>query len=139
MRAFAAVLKAEDAQREAEIQLRDETARLKSAVIHSENAAAEAWRAVEALMAETGEVEVTLPGVANDYKVYWSAAGESVKVCDIESVPEAFVKTERKPKLKDIGDHLKQLRDSGQPLPNWASLEKGKPSLAWKPVKPSAP
>ena len=63
--AFAAVLKSEDLIRDAKQELNAHTARLKTAADAGEAQLAAAWADIAALMAETGEVEVTLPGAAD--------------------------------------------------------------------------
>lgn len=134
MQAFAEVLKAEDALAEAGKQLAEATTLLGQKKSQAEHALGLAWDEVRKLLAETGEFEVLLTGLVTDYKVGFSYPPERVKA-DADAVPDEFCKVERKPKLKEIGDHLKQLRDAGEPLPNWASLERGEPKLTWKAVK----
>lgn len=137
IRAFAEVLKAEDAMSAAKAKLAEVTTPLEIAANQAEHALGVAWVEVQKLMAETGEVEVRLLGSVTDYKIGWSNPPERVKA-EPDATPDEFCKIERKPKLKEIGVHLKELRDSGQPLPNWASLERGEPKLVWKAVKKGA-
>lgn len=96
---------------------------------------------IDALMKETGEYEVLIPGAPGDmmdYVVGYSTPREAVKIPDVEALPEEFVKIEKKAKLREIGEHLKTLRDSSEPWPNWATLEKGEPKLSWKAIKRGA-
>lgn len=134
--AFGAVLRVEDAisdvkrrQVEAETLLQQERNRYESEL-------EKAWFEVERLMTETGEVEVLLPGEATDFKIAWSTPRETVKA-EPDATPDEFCRVERKPKLKEIADHLKSLRASGADLPNWASFQLGESKLGWKAVKKS--
>jgi hypothetical protein len=136
-RAFNALLVAEDVARAAQKDIEREKTRAQLIANEVEAKVCEARAALEQLMAETGEVEIILPGKVNDYKIGYSTPRESVKVETPSAVPEEFCKLELKPKLKEIGEHLKALRDAGKPLPNWASLEKGTPKLQWTSVKKS--
>ncbi|MDZ4858052.1 MAG: hypothetical protein SGI88_03645 [Candidatus Hydrogenedentes bacterium] len=135
MGAFALLLQAEGRERAAKTKLAETIAPLQSEVTQSELAVREAWIGVRDLMNETGEVEVILPGVANDYKIGWNKQRESVIVESVDALPDEYVKLERKAKLKEIGEHLKGLRDGGLSFPNWARLEMGESKLVWKAVK----
>jgi hypothetical protein len=135
MRAFINVIKAEQRISAAKSELDQHTARLKSEISAAEMAMGTAWDDIQALLTETGEVEVVLPGAANDYRIAWSNPRESVKVEDPSAVPDDFVKIERKPKLKEIGDYLKNLRKGKYAMPNWARLEKGESKLMWESIK----
>lgn len=132
--AFARVLKAEQAASKAKTELDEHTTRLKGQISDAHAEEVRAWSDIQALIAQTGEVEVVLPGAANDYRIHWSTPRESVQA-DVDAAPEEWVKVERKLKLKEIAEHLKQLRADGQPMPNWARFEKGQSSLCWKAVK----
>lgn len=136
--AFGAVLQAEEVLRVAEVALRDQAAALSLKVAEAETALRDAWLGVEQIMQETGEVELLLPGEAGDYKIAYGASRESVKCESVDAVPDEFVRLERKPKLKEIGDHLKGLRAIGSAMPNWAALERKPGRLAWKLVKKKA-
>ena len=107
-------------------------------VTGAENALSQAWEAVQKLMAETGEPEVLLPGAVTDYKIAPSTPRETVKVESPDAVPDEFCKIERKPRLKEIGEFMKGLRDQNLPLPNWARFEHGASKLGWKAVKKHA-
>lgn len=133
---FAILLKAEEESANAKAALTEALTPLQFAVNAAEKKVADAWTEIEAAMKETGEYEVVLPGSVTDYKIVWSAPRERVKA-DPEATPDEFVKIERKPKLKEIGEHLKALRDEGNPLPNWASVESGEAKLQWKAIKKS--
>jgi hypothetical protein len=87
-------------------------------------------------MAETGKVEVLLPGAVTDFKIGWSTPRETVRV-EPDAVPDEFCKIERKPRLKEIGEYLKGLRDAGEPFPNWGGFQTGASKPAWKAVKKS--
>ena len=134
---FAKVLQAEDKISTGKAKLAEVTTNLKAAIAEGELALRDAWKEIEQLLSETGEYEVLLPGTVTDYKISRSRASERI-VADPDATPDEFCKIERKPKLKEIGDHLKTLRDAGQPIPNWASIERGEPKLGWKAVKHKA-
>jgi hypothetical protein len=135
--AFAEVLKAEDTLREAKTKFQEAAAVLEREVALAEQALKAAWVDVNDLLAETGEFEVTLPGSVTDYKLYFTTPTQRVKV-EPEAVPDEFCKIERKPKLKEIGDYLKQLKEVGGSPPNWARFEAGESKLAWKAIKKQA-
>jgi len=137
MTAFIALLAAEDEERTARAAIKAAQEANAAALRHAEQAQAEAWAEIARLMAETGEVEVVLPDETHDYKIGYGTSRESVKA-DPDACPDEFVKVERKPKLKEIGDHLKALRDKGAAAPNWARLEKSEPKLSWTLVKKGA-
>jgi len=128
--AFARVRMAEDSI----AGIKSELARLKDDQGLHERELESAWQAMAQLMADTGEVEVILPDTSIDYKIAYSTPRETVKA-DPDATPDEFCKIERKPKLVEIGKHLNQLRDSGQPLPNWAQFEAGANKLTWKAIK----
>jgi hypothetical protein len=132
--AFGAVLVAEEKVSEVKRRQDDVTTLLQQERNGAETALDLAWVEVEKLMAETGEVEVILPGEVTDFKISWSTARETVKV-EAEAVPDEFCKTERKPKLKEIGEYLKGLRDGNIAFPNWASFQTGSAKLGWKAIK----
>ncbi len=135
--AFAKVLCAEERISTGKAKLAEVTTTLKGDIAEGELALQDAWKEIEQLLGETGEYEVLLPGTVTDYKIGWSRASERISA-DPDATPDEFCKIERKPKLKEIGDHLKALRDTGQALPNWASFERGEPKLGWKAVKHKA-
>ncbi len=128
--AFSAVLDAENAISDLKAQM----AKLDEEKGLQERALSAAWERVSDLMAETGEYEVLIPGSAVDYKIAYSKPRETAKV-EPDGVPDEFCKVERKPKLKEIGEHLKSLKDSGLPMPNWGRLESGVSKLTWKAIK----
>lgn len=130
--AFARVLRSE----EAISGLKSGMDMLKRDLELQERELAGAWQGVADLMASTGEPEVTLPGAGVDYKIGWTPPRESVKV-DADAVPDEFCKIERKPKLKEIAEHLNGLRDSAAALPNWGSFQLGASRLTWKAIKKS--
>jgi hypothetical protein len=132
--AFCAVLAAEE--KVSDVKRRQEEAAI---LLQQERNGVEtvlerAWIEVEKLMAETGEVEVILPGDVTDFKIAWSTPRETVKV-EPEAVPDEFCKMERKPRLKEIMDYLKGLRDASLDFPNWASFQTGSSKLGWKAIK----
>ena len=134
---FAVLLKAEEEAANAKAALAEATNPLQIAVNQADQKVWDAWAAIEAEMKETGEYEVLLNGSVIDYKISWSTPRDRVKV-DAEATPDDFVKIERKPMLKEIGEHLKSLQAEGKPLPNWASIEKGESKLKWAAVKKTA-
>lgn len=96
------------------------------------------WQQIAKLMQETGEYEVIIPSDVMDYKISYTTPKESVKVLDVESLPDQFVKVEKKPKLKELGELLRSLRECGANLPNYAVLEMGEPKLKWTAIKKQA-
>jgi hypothetical protein len=132
--AFAKVLQAEEAISDVKKRQAEAETLLKQEMNGRETDLATAWEQIKLLMAETGEVEVLLPGEATDFKIGWSTPRETVKAVP-DATPDEFCKIERNPKLKEIADHLKQLRTAGIPLPNWASFQRGGRKLSWKAVK----
>ena len=132
--AFGAVLAAEE--RVSDVKRRqDEAATLLQQERNgAESSLEKAWIEVQELLAETGEVEVILPGEVTDFKIAWSSPRETVKV-ETEAVPDEFCKIERKPRLKEMGEYLKGLRDGGLDFPNWASFQTGATKLGWKAIK----
>jgi serine/threonine-protein kinase len=132
-RAFAAVLRAEQEEREAEAALRAAREQHEPVLRRCRQAQADAWEEVARLMAQSGAAEVIVPGEHCDYKIALSSAPEKVEVPDVSAVPEEFLKKE--PKRKEILEYLKKLREAGAPLPGWAALTRGAGSLGYKPVK----
>ena len=96
--------------------------RLKAAQAESDSAR----DAAKDYMAETGEYQVDIEGGLADYQIYWTAARESLKVENPDAVPDEFCKIERKPKLREIADYIKD-----NPV-NWAVMEKGTSKLTYK-------
>jgi hypothetical protein len=135
MEAFVSVLKAEDRIRHAKSELDAVKARVEPEIAAGESELRNAWLAVQALMGETGEVEVVLPGTACDYCIGFDTPREAVKVDDPSAVPDEWVEIERNAKKKEIAKYLKGLRDTGRAMPNWAALERGEPKLSWRAVK----
>jgi hypothetical protein len=131
--AFAAVLRAEQEEREAEAALRAVRDQYEPVLRRSRQAQADSWAAIARLMAQAGEVEVVVPGDHCDYKIAPSGAPERVDVADVSAVPEEFLKKE--PKRKEILDYLKKLRGAGEPMPGWATITRGAGSLCYRPVK----
>jgi serine/threonine-protein kinase len=131
--AFAALLRAEQEEREAEAALRAVRDQYEPVLRRCRQAQADCWGAIARLMAQSGEVEVVVPGEHCDYKIAPSSAPEKVDVADVSAVPEEFLKKE--PKRKEILAYLKKLREAGGPLPTWATLTRGAASLCYKPVK----
>lgn len=128
--AFQSVLDAEQALVSVEGSLSQAIALLKTKKALAEGKLVAAWKSVKELMDETGEAEVLLPGGNGTYnKVYYTTPRQRV-VVDEDAIPDEFCKIERKPRLKDIGEHL----DSGAKI-NWARYELGESRLAWKNVK----
>ena len=132
-RALAAVLRAEQEEREAEAAIRAVRDQYEPVLRRSRQAQEHSWEAIAKLMAQIGAVEVLVPGDHCDYKIALSSAPEKVDVPDVTAVPEEFVKKE--PKRKDILDYLKKLREAGEPMPTWATLTRGAGALCYKPVK----
>lgn len=138
MDAFVAVLAAEDEERRAEAAIKVVRETCAPALRQAKQAQEDAWERIAVLMAETGEVEVILPDHAHDYRIGYTATPEVADVPDPDAVPDEFCKVERSPRRKEILDHLKSLRDAGQPLPNWASITRNPGRLAYKLVKKGA-
>jgi serine/threonine-protein kinase len=131
--ALAAVLRAEQEEREAEAAMRAVRDQYEPVLRRSRQAQADAWEVIARLLAQTGAAEVVVPGEHCDYKIALSSAPEKVDVPDPSAVPEEFLKKE--PKRKEILDYLKKLREAGAPLPGWATITRGPGSLCYKPVK----
>jgi serine/threonine-protein kinase len=131
--AFAAVLRAEQEEREAEAAIRAVRDQYEPVLRRCRQVQEESWEAIAQLLARLGAAEVVVPGEHCDYKIARSSAPEKVEVPDVTSVPEEFLKKE--PKRKEIHDYLKKLRDAGEPLPSWATLTRGAGALGYKPVK----
>lgn len=134
LRAFARVLKAEERIRQAKTEMESVTNLCKLEISEGEHEMSLAWTEISNLMAETGEVELILPGKASDFVIGWNTPRESVKA-DPVGTPDEWCKVERKPRLTDIGKHLKQLREAGQALPNWAAFEYGERKLQYRVTK----
>jgi hypothetical protein len=132
--AFGAVLSAEERVSDVKRRQDEATILLQQERNGAEAALEKAWMEIQGLLAETGEVEVILPGEVTDFKITWSSPRETVKV-EPEAVPDEFCKTERRPRLKEIGEYLKGLRDAGLDLPNWGSFQTGSTKLGWKAIK----
>lgn len=132
--AFAKVLQAEEAISDVKRRKAEAETLLQHELNGRESDLAAAWGEIKKLLDESGEFEVLLPGEATDFKIGWSTPRETVKA-EPDATPDEFCKIERKPKLKEIADHLKQLRAAGLSLPNWASVQLGEPKLTWNAVK----
>lgn len=133
--AFSDVLDAEDAIRAAKLALEEQVKHSQAVTRSAETKLAAAWKRIADFMEATGEFELTLPGTANDYRIRWQEGRKSVKADDLDAIPDEFIKFERKAKLKEIGDYLRQADESGKPPPNWARYETGQRKLVWKAVK----
>lgn len=135
MLTFADILKHEKALTEAEIAAKDSARRHSAIIAQHKTDLDAAWEGMEDLLRETGEIEVVLPGNNTDYRICWQKGRTSISAPDPDAVPDEYCKLERKPMLKQIGVLLDSLTGAGQPLPNWASYERGEDKLVWKPVK----
>ncbi len=135
MEAFASVLIAERIHSQAATALAEASTVHKHAMNAAEARMKEAWDKIAALMQETGEYEVKLPGSSCDYRISYTQGAESVKIPDAAGVPDEFAKMERVPKKAEIAKHLKALREQDAPMPNWATLERGENKLGYKVVK----
>jgi hypothetical protein len=133
--AFVAVLAAEEEERQAELAIRAVRDAHAATLRQAKQAQADAWEDIEKLMAETGEVEITLPDETHDYKIAYTTTPEVADVPDADAVPDPFCKLERVPKKKEILDHLKGLRDRGEALPNWAAIRRNPGKLSYRLVK----
>jgi serine/threonine protein kinase len=131
--AFATVLRAEQAEREAEAAIRAVREQHEPILRRARQVQEESWAEISRWLAQSGAVEVLVPGDHCDYKIALSSAPEKVEVPDANAVPEEFLKKE--PKRKEILDYLKKLREAGQPMPSWATLTRGAGVLGYKPVK----
>jgi hypothetical protein len=133
--AFAEIVRAESQKSTAKVALEEAEARYAAELRVVENILSSAWEKIEKLLAETGEPSVVLPGAVTDFEIYRTTPRESVKVVDPSAVPDAFCKTERKPKLKEIGDYLRAQARAELPLPNWAAVEPGESKWTWRACK----
>lgn len=134
---FNAMLKAEQSLSAAETHLADVQMKAKRDVIAAENALQSAVDAITSYMRENGLVEELIRGDHLDYKLSFSKPRGSVKA-EPDAVPDEFVKIERKPKLREIGEYLNALAESGLDFPNWARIEYSEPKLQWKAIKKGA-
>lgn len=107
--------------------LKSKIADIETEIKKYESEAADARNAIEQEFAENGVVEDIIHGELIDYKIYFTAGRESVKVENPDSVPDEFCKIERKPKLREIKEHI----ESGN-LVNWATIETGSGKLTYK-------
>lgn len=129
--AFQAVLDAENELSKAKSELDKATTLLTQAKNGAEKRLSDAWLQVEKMMAENGEYETIIPlDETNGYRIGWSTPRKSVKVVDVEALPEDLIKTEKKPKLREIGDRLKEGWQT-----NAAALEYGEKHLQYRMVK----
>ena len=101
-------------------------------ILLAQQEANEARLKVEDIMAADGVREDITKGEFIDYVINYTTPRISVKVENPDAVPDKFVKIERKPKLKEIGDELKRLQEAGEDLPNWAIMELGQSKLTYK-------
>lgn len=128
---FQAVLDAENELSKIKTELDKATTLLTQAKNGAEKRLADAWLQVEKMMAENGEFECIIPlDETNGYRIGWSTARQSVKVVDVEALPDDLCKIERKPKLREIGDKLKEGWQT-----NAAALEYGEKHLQYRVVK----
>lgn len=126
--AFLAMRDAEDALSAAKSNLDHETVLLTNAKNAAEKKLADTWIEIEKLMAESGEYEINL--LKHHAKICYSSPRQSVKIVDIDAMPDEFCYIVRKPKLKEIGNMLKAGLQT-----NYASLEYGEKKLMWKAIK----
>lgn len=132
--AFAEIVRKEQYISAGKTELANVKTQIETDIAQAETELEALWDGFAKLMEESGEFEVVLPGVADDYKIGWSKPRQSVKA-DAEAAPDEFVRIERKAKLKEIGDHMADLIARGDPLPNWCSFQEGNRKLGWKAVK----
>lgn len=133
--AFGELVQAEKEAAGIKTEADEAAAKFGAALRAVETRISDAWLKIENLLAETGEVSVILPGAVADYEIYRTTPRESVKVLDVDALPEKFVRIKREPDKKAIGEELKALRDAGQAMPNYATLEVGESKLAWRAKK----
>jgi hypothetical protein len=133
--AFAEVIAGETDERLAKDAIKAVEDRYASQIRQGQNRQRDAWARIAKLMAETGEVEVILPDLAQDYKLAYNTPPEKVDVPDESAVPDEWCKLERAVKKKELLSYLKGLRDVGDPMPNWATLQRGSASLGYKLIK----
>ena len=126
---FMAVLEAEKAVAEASNKLAQAQTLFGQVKAKAEHQLALAWAAFEADMKEGGEYEVFIEDITHDYKIAYQKGREKVIIADESAVPDEFCKIERKPKLREIAEHLKTAQT------NWAKFERSEPKLQWKIVK----
>ncbi len=130
--AFDEVLAQERAISEAKLEIVTVTTPLEIKKAQAEQALEKAWQHIAALMAETGEFEVLLPGENCDYKIAYSKPRQNVEVDD-DAVPDEFCKLVRTPNKKEI----KEMLESGAKV-NWARLKDGESKLNWRTIKKGA-
>jgi hypothetical protein len=139
--AFRALLDAEQRLTEAEGTLKAVTGPLNMEVLQAGNVVEARWIEIRNIMGEAGVVEETLPGAAidgnahSDFRIAYGTPPRKVIIADPDAVPDEFVKTERKPKLKEIADTLRMREQAKLPALNWAAFERADPKLQWRLIK----
>lgn len=132
---FSVVLTEEMNLSRLEAELREETNRFKRRIAEANARLEKAWAEMESAMKKAGKESIRLPDSIDDYLVSYSTPAQKVKVLDVGAIPEAYVKIEKTPKLREIGAFLKSCAENKIPLPNWAGFERGEPKLQWRRVK----
>jgi hypothetical protein len=128
---FDKVLQCESILSAAKTELQKATTLFGQAVNGAQKKLDDAWKEVEAYMSSTSEYELEFPAPEGlKYVVGWSTPRQSVKVTDVDALPDDLVKIEKKPKLREIGERLKQGWQT-----NAAKFELGEKHLQWRTVK----
>lgn len=81
-------------------------------------------------LAMGNEESVIVKGGYQNWKISYTKPRGKVKVTNIDAVPDEFVKIEKKPKLKEIGEYLDE-----HGLSNWAEIETSEPKIQIKGIK----
>lgn len=135
MNAFVELLKAETDLNKEKEQYSKAKAAMDLAIGQMITSHEKKWEALIALLDETGETEVVLPGATNDYKVAITEPADYIEVPDINAVPEEWTKTETMLKKAEINKYVKGLQEKEEPLPNWVNIVKKPGSWKWKLIK----
>lgn len=132
---FSEWIKAEELLHEAEKRLSETSQVLQLEVNGLSSKVKRVREEIGEVLQKNGVLETIIPGKVMDYKVYFPTPKESVKVEDVNAVPDEWCRVERKANLKEIGEYMKGLREVDAPLPNWAIFQTGETKVSWKAVK----
>lgn len=105
----------------------------KKAMKTLEEAAQESLNRAWALMQEQGVTEETVEGQGAKYKIHQTKPRGSVKVADVDALPDEFVRVKKEADKKKISDFLKGLPP--EKMPNWATIEHGAPKVTYSVLK----
>ena len=93
------------------------------------------WLEIKDAVDATPEKEIIFAGDVADLKIHYKKGIEKIDIADIEALPEEYIKTERTAKKRELLADFKKLRDEGKPLPNYALISRGEPTLTYSIMK----